>query len=539
MEAAEDGAGAAAVHAIETLRGLPSAPATGSRQVYGVASARTNAVRPRTAVAQRAVFITGGTCYLHQLSAAGIGAFISTGSGLTDARYAVGAFGGSALTTFLFHQPTSPTLAWRPLTEPGTGTFAFGTGGSVSLGKNIDLIVPIPFGGGMRLAVLFTDGTAAAADFNGVAAPAIVQTLPGPFAGLLPLDGGDFLALPVGTGGAWQRMRWNGAGYASIATGTLSVAKAAARVSNIIFTGGQPFVAPGASLAGEEKLLDWTTGLTPGTSTVTITGAVSSLAGLSGATSRNLAFPSGATHALINQYRPDASVFAVGSGGAGGTARGDVLFSPPAGSYAPLPGPPAALSITLSPTRSGDSVYYRRGAGTAWSQIDGSVPVSLTASGPLEAYSQASSGVRSPVRAAAYLLIAEPPLLAPATPPDGDGDGLPDSWENLFGVTNPIVDADGDGANNLAEAQAGTDPQNSASFPQAPLLLNALRVPGGPSGVLRLTWQTSLGATLQSSADLITWTPIASGITTSGGISTYEAPLPAIAGAPRFFRLVR
>jgi hypothetical protein len=53
--------------------------------------------------------------------------------------------------------------------------------------------------------------------------------------------------------------------------------------------------------------------------------------------------------------------------------------------------------------------------------------------------------------------------------PDGDGDGLLDAWEiQYFGSTNAVnggvsADPDGDGLNNLAEFQAGTDPTNNAS----------------------------------------------------------------------------
>ncbi len=41
---------------------------------------------------------------------------------------------------------------------------------------------------------------------------------------------------------------------------------------------------------------------------------------------------------------------------------------------------------------------------------------------------------------------------------DLDGDGLTDGWERHFGVSSPSADADGDGASNLAEHDAGTDP---------------------------------------------------------------------------------
>jgi hypothetical protein len=65
--------------------------------------------------------------------------------------------------------------------------------------------------------------------------------------------------------------------------------------------------------------------------------------------------------------------------------------------------------------------------------------------------------------------IAAAPTPGPqAAPIDTDGDGLPDTWENLYGFDpyNPAdaaLDSDGDGLTNLQEYQLGTDPRDPAS----------------------------------------------------------------------------
>ncbi len=55
---------------------------------------------------------------------------------------------------------------------------------------------------------------------------------------------------------------------------------------------------------------------------------------------------------------------------------------------------------------------------------------------------------------------------------DDDGDGMPDSWEALYGL-NPLVDdaqadLDGDGLTNLAEYQGGSDPATSDEDAEEP-----------------------------------------------------------------------
>ena len=47
---------------------------------------------------------------------------------------------------------------------------------------------------------------------------------------------------------------------------------------------------------------------------------------------------------------------------------------------------------------------------------------------------------------------------------DADADGLPDVWESAYGITDRNADADGDGALNWQEYQAGTNPTNALSI---------------------------------------------------------------------------
>jgi len=54
--------------------------------------------------------------------------------------------------------------------------------------------------------------------------------------------------------------------------------------------------------------------------------------------------------------------------------------------------------------------------------------------------------------------VPTPGAAAPAFFVDADHNGLPDGWEELFGLSDPAGDADGDGVSNYQEFLAGTNP---------------------------------------------------------------------------------
>jgi hypothetical protein len=66
---------------------------------------------------------------------------------------------------------------------------------------------------------------------------------------------------------------------------------------------------------------------------------------------------------------------------------------------------------------------------------------------------------------------------------DSDQNGLPDEWEGKYGINEPNGDADGDGATNLQEYYAGTNPTNSLSW------LRITSINQGQSG-MQVVWSS-------------------------------------------------
>lgn len=107
---------------------------------------------------------------------------------------------------------------------------------------------------------------------------------------------------------------------------------------------------------------------------------------------------------------------------------------------------------------------------------------------------------------------------------DRNHDGLPDDWQALYWGADssmwpaPSADADGDGASNLAEFLAGTDPTKADS---------ALRVSIAPTtGGLLVQWNALPGSIyqLQTSGDLKSWSDAAGPAFAPGSVASSVIP---------------
>jgi hypothetical protein len=124
---------------------------------------------------------------------------------------------------------------------------------------------------------------------------------------------------------------------------------------------------------------------------------------------------------------------------------------------------------------------------------------------------------------------------------DSDNDGLPDTWEDTYGLDpeNPAdaaLDSDSDGLTNLQEYLSGTNPQDATSalrFQSIGTTPNGSKIvltfAGAPDRTYSVLWKESANAGA--------WAKLADvAATSTGRVETVIDPLPAV--AQRIYRLV-
>jgi hypothetical protein len=125
---------------------------------------------------------------------------------------------------------------------------------------------------------------------------------------------------------------------------------------------------------------------------------------------------------------------------------------------------------------------------------------------------------------------------------DTDGDGLPDSWETLYGFDpnvrgDELLDFDGDGDSNLSEYLSGTLPTDNRSL----LEISGLEVTGPAGRDLKLTWSAVPGQRYRvlTATDLKTgqWTDLTPIPLSTDGTSGTFTHVDAFLPAARFYRV--
>ncbi len=386
----------------------------------------------------------------------------SRGSLGVKAQYAVGRFRGTPRIEFVFWQTGGSNLLHQVVEEPLPDQFQLGPEAGFVMPDAIGDLVVVPHGGGSRLWIRSVDGFSAAIyDFDGSAAPVLVERLEAPpgesFTGALSTVAGEILALHgTGQGGATtsaRRLTWDGARYAAGASAELPSLATSPAAGNVLYFQGDPWVDETAVFLGSANARDWASRPVLGASVVAQAEVYRGVqAGLGASTPRSLgAAPSGTTTILASQVADAVSLFTY-EPPAGGVPI-DVAFRPATSQHDTL------VEVSLSTSVPPQDVFYRLTPGVGWTRYTG--PFRLVRTTTVQAYATTTAGSRSPVRSATFSFQTPPSAL------DSDGDGVPDFVEAVAGL-DPLrsgPDADGDGYSDLEELVSGSHPRVGTNTP--------------------------------------------------------------------------
>lgn len=493
--------------------------------------------------------------------------FITEWSGLPqNSRFAPGFFTpdfssqnlGYQSTTFITWSPGTPHLRIARLTSHDVGNHTnYEDLTFLPLPLSFNMQLPISHvsvlykPGGHRLLLTFQGqpGIAAIYDFDGINIPTLIESLPlnglSPDA-FTPLAGGEFLVHGMRNGQpAYDLFSETSPGHYTVtATGTRPTLPNKAFYSNVIAFSGEPFVNVAASAVKRARVLDWTT---HGTAPVAIgsSASITSLSdsgqsiGLGNPATDTLSVPETTSHLLFSQISPLSSISFHSAKSVFQSQLPVAQFSPAAGTYPPLQAG-EGLEIIIEVPGAGFDVTTKVSVNDGpWQFVSRFQPLMITAAATLKAYSYSYLSGMGPIVTADYTFGNLAPLAAP-TATDADMNGLADDWEALTGITNPAADDDGDGFLNLAEHNAGFDPANSASKPDAVAVAPNLQIfpSASPATPHALRWDASDTAILlETSADLQSWTLVTHGTRIEGNERVFD--LPTNSFVRRFYRLRR
>ncbi len=429
-----------------------------------------------------------------------------------DTEWAWGQFQTNDLPRFLFYTPGSSNLNVPAISGSGSGPFSWGAGSTYAFPSPISRITVVPAGSSALLLILFDDGKSAATyDFDGNSAPVLRQSFTAPaglpFSTAGALAGGDFVMLggangPHGSSSSWQHWGANGSQHKLVASGSLPPLTLSQTRANVLLFDSNPDLSPTASLLKTLRVGQWSDSAAPagGKLHVTQEQFLGSATGLGSPASTDVAVLLSGYFPAVNQRAPLDTVAVLAPPTPVNPL--DVSFSPPAGTYQLKNSAPLAILLSAA---SNDPIQYRTNSSGHWTLYDPSQPPLIAASTVVQAFVDAAAP--GPIRSASYVIANAPPAVVPSAV-DANHNGLPDSWEKAFGVSDPQGDPDGDGATNLQEYLAGTDPLDPSSKPDSNLsnvtLTARLPGPAAPVGTLcEIAWPgTIVGAVLEAADHL-------------------------------------
>lgn len=427
-----------------------------------------------------------------------------------DTEWAWGRFQTNDLARFLFYSPGTSNLYVPAIQGSAPGPFSWAAGDTYPFDLNIRRITVVPAGSATLLLIVFDDGNSAATyDFDGVQAPVLRQKLSAPSSLKFSIGGalanGDFILLSGpeggrGTSSTWQHWGFDGMHHKLVASGNLPALNVTQARANVLLFGSNPDLDPAAPLLRMLRVGEWSDSAVQagGKLHVVREQFLGPSTGLGSPGSTDVPIALSVFFPAVNQRAlPDSMVVLAPPAP---FAPSDLSFSPTPGTYPLSAG--STLPIQISST-SGDPIQFRTTIASLWILYDPLNPPRIDSSRTLQAF--VDSAVPGPIRSAPYVLAQAPAAVVPASV-DANHNGLPDAWEQAFGVTDPQGDPDGDGATNLQEYLAGTDPLDAASVPPAnPGRVDLVaRSPGvgAPDGtVCEIAWPASVTKVLLESTE--------------------------------------